>query len=511
MLLVDCPSCGARNRAELPYCMRCGKPLGRPDTPAAAHARAFVERERGGPFLGAFPQALDFSPNSLAYLDAFISEMWGDTGEAPGDGNWQPSAGKLQVVINFGAYLGEVLCRALPAYWEMNPAQPESVIAARVVDRQGRRINTFAQVGVRLRDGAGVGLDSLYAALTGRAPRRVALPLPTAPQAPVAATPAPPRPPAPPLREDPATLLREAEALAASGDTAAAVERYRRVVALAPADVDARRQLAIGLSLNGATDEALRQLDELKRLRPQDPQVADTRAVVLAQAGRFDEAIGTLDMALMRQPAELSLRRRRGFIRLKAGPPARAQADLDAALAADPDDAELLLGLAHCHEQQNQPDTARAYLQRVLTLAPERCPPALAAAAGQRLHPSPADVARIYEQGVSHARAGRFDAALPLFMEAARLDPNHAGYLRDVGNCLFDLGRVEEARDWLLRCLRVEPTLSGALWLFGRIEAQLGRPQAAAECYRRILANPDADPRNVERARQGLRALGAAL
>ncbi len=43
-----------------------------------------------------------------------------------------------------GAYLGEVLCRALPAYWEMNPAQPESVIAARVVDRQGRRIDGLA-------------------------------------------------------------------------------------------------------------------------------------------------------------------------------------------------------------------------------------------------------------------------------------------------------------------------------------------------------------------------------
>lgn len=83
MNVIDCAACGAANRPQASYCMRCGKPLPVTDCRAAAHARAFVMRELRGPFFSAVPQALDFSPASLAFFDQLIDEMWGKTGAAP--------------------------------------------------------------------------------------------------------------------------------------------------------------------------------------------------------------------------------------------------------------------------------------------------------------------------------------------------------------------------------------------------------------------------------------------
>ena len=73
MQVVQCPACGANNRPQTSYCMRCGKPIAAAECAASRHARAFVEQERNGPFFGAFPEALDFSFASMAKMDALIS------------------------------------------------------------------------------------------------------------------------------------------------------------------------------------------------------------------------------------------------------------------------------------------------------------------------------------------------------------------------------------------------------------------------------------------------------
>ena len=100
MDVVQCAACGASNRPNAPYCMRCGKRIVAPDAPATLQARAFVERERGGPYFGAFPESLDFSVRSLAVMDILIGELWGDAGEAPGRPDWQPSRARLNLIVS---------------------------------------------------------------------------------------------------------------------------------------------------------------------------------------------------------------------------------------------------------------------------------------------------------------------------------------------------------------------------------------------------------------------------
>lgn len=380
MTLIECPVCAARNRPESRYCMRCGKPLPRPDCAAAAHARAWVEHERQGPFFGAYPEALDFTPASLARLDTLITEMWGPDGDAPGAQDWQPSASKMPVVINFGAYLGEVLVRALPARWEMHPEHPDVVIAARVIDAQGRRINTFAQAGARFRDGATVGMASLYTALTGRT-----LPAWTRPELPPAGTPGPVRSKPTPTIVDTATLLSEAHRHADLGHWGNVILACRRILAIQPGHPQARRLSVLALAQSGSAEEALHQLDDLRRQQPEDVELIDWRALVLVQLNRLDDALGTLDMALHRKPGELSLMRRRGYVLLKKERYARAAADFERVLASNPTDAQSLLGLAHALEQQGQISAACERLRAVLNVPAEQCDPTIADAARAKL------------------------------------------------------------------------------------------------------------------------------
>jgi hypothetical protein len=229
MSTVLCPHCKAVNRLGTVRCMRCGKPLQAVEVAASRHARDFARREAQGPFFGAFPEALDFSPASLPVLDALITDMWGEAPLALGVADWQPPPTLMPVVIDFGAYLGEVLCRHLPARWEPAPQSPEVVIAARVVDAQGRRINTFAQVAVRFRDGAAanVGMGELYRALTGRTlprwqmPRRAVAPG----EVPAAASAV-----APPAVVDAQALLQQAELHRQRGHHGNAIQTLRRLL-----------------------------------------------------------------------------------------------------------------------------------------------------------------------------------------------------------------------------------------------------------------------------------------
>ena len=230
--------------------MRCGKAFPPPETPACLRARAFAERERDGPFFGAYPKALDFSLASLPCLDVLIDELWGVAGAAPGQADWQPEAARLQVIIDFGMYLGEVLCRHLPANWEMDAAQPQNLLGARVVDAQGRRINPCAQMAIRFRDGAGLGMASLYTALTGKEippwrlpPQSSAEHLPATPTIPVT-------PPSGQVAQAPgvavvdiATELANAAAHVQRGHWGNAISCYRRVIASDPNLIGARRQL----------------------------------------------------------------------------------------------------------------------------------------------------------------------------------------------------------------------------------------------------------------------------
>ncbi|WP_146151777.1 tetratricopeptide repeat protein [Ahniella affigens] len=540
-----CPACGGKNRVGLAHCLRCGKPAPRLSTPASQHAEQFVAQARQGPFFKDFPEALDFSAESLVRLDAVINAMFGPDGRAVGQTNWQPQGMILQTVIDFGAYVGEVLCRALPVHWQMHPQFPQAVIQARVVDAQGRVINTFAQVALRFRDGANQPIAALFTALTGRR-----LPAWAMPQE--AAGIVQEVPPAEPLHvpSAPNAATLDAGAIATIFQTCRAhIERghFGNVVLtmkpligihLETAELGTQAELLIQAE---AFEPALVALQELAAREPQSERWPELWCLVLTRLGRLDQAQGVLSKALRQFPTSASLPRRQAFLQLKSRQYDLAELALLKLLRSHPDEVELLIGLAEAQLQQGRAQDALVSLQRVLRV-PQLSPqhrhaateqinrirgghsaavrPATPAAAPEApvrspLAPEPSPEAEVhaskaYNQAIALAREKRFPEALPWFKRAVELDAFNATHWKDFGNCMKDCGHPEPARACLEHALKLDPNYTLARYLIGECFEAEKRTEQAIACYRQILNDLKSDPRWVDRAFTRLQVLGAA-
>jgi len=60
-----------------------------------------------------------------------------------------------------------------------------------------------------------------------------------------------------------------------------------------------------------------------------------------------------------------------------------------------------------------------------------------------------------------------YEAALPHLQRAVALVPNNAGYQEWLGDCLYYMGRYEEARVAIDRALELDPDREGAQRLSG--------------------------------------------
>jgi len=88
-----------------------------------------------------------------------------------------------------------------------------------------------------------------------------------------------------------ANKRRQAYALAQAGDTQAAIERYRSMVAYAPGDTDARYNLGMLLMQQGSLTEAYQHLLAASLLEPEDLAVHLNSARVAGQLGLYPAAV----------------------------------------------------------------------------------------------------------------------------------------------------------------------------------------------------------------------------
>ncbi|TVR92905.1 MAG: tetratricopeptide repeat protein [Wenzhouxiangellaceae bacterium] len=89
--------------------------------------------------------------------------------------------------------------------------------------------------------------------------------------------------------------------------------------------------------------------------------------------------------------------------------------------------------------------------------------------------------------GLCLQRSGRAEDGLEQLQAAAALDPDDPGIQHQLASALVDLGRPEQARAPLKRCLTADPNHLLARTLLGHLELADQQTRAAADCFQAAL------------------------
>jgi tetratricopeptide (TPR) repeat protein len=131
-------------------------------------------------------------------------------------------------------------------------------------------------------------------------------------------------------------VLDEALKAHQRGQTDAAIEGYRKVLAVAPREVDALMNLGSALTEKGRAGEAISLLRCAREAGPKLPRLHNDVGVCLFELGRHDEAIAAFQSAVTLAPAYPEAWKNLGKTLLEAGRNAEAIAALQTAVMQEP-------------------------------------------------------------------------------------------------------------------------------------------------------------------------------
>src|SRR5262249_39498418 len=102
---------------------------------------------RSGAFLA--PQ-----PASIEALESFCAATRGEAGAAPERAVWQPSDEDEELILSWGALLGETIIAAYGGIWECDPNAPNDHRLFRVICDDRVAVWPITQVYLRIKNGA---------------------------------------------------------------------------------------------------------------------------------------------------------------------------------------------------------------------------------------------------------------------------------------------------------------------------------------------------------------------
>ena len=210
-------------------------------------------------------------------------------------------------------------------------------------------------------------------------------------------------------------------AAAQSGDPAAAIPHFRRVLATMPGDIPTRLNLATALLATGQADEA----GAVCAAGGEDPRLRRLAAYVYQQQGRLGEAAAAYDAAVAAFPADWESFNNLGNVRAAMGETDAAIAAFQHAIRLRPDVAEMVINLSNVLADADQVEMRQAVMRE-------------AARAG-------ADNADVQvELGLAEAAAGDFEAAERAYREAIRLRPDFIAAYVELGLLLETRNKIED-------------------------------------------------------------------
>ena len=255
---------------------------------------------------------------------------------------------------------------------------------------------------------------------------------------------------------------------AAAGRHDAAVEHFRRAIALFPEWGSAHYALALSYRALGRREEAKQALDRHAEHGPQWPALEDP--VLTSVSGLRDDARAILQ---------------RGVKLAEKGDLAGAIAEHEAALAQDPSLAQAHANLIALYGRDRNWAKADEHYAAVVRLGVEL----------ENAH---------YDYALVLGLQGKVDAAEAAYRKAIAVNPRHAEALNNLGELLERQRKIEAALDSYRRAADSRPLFRLARLNVGRMLMGLGKADAAVVELEKIV-----EPRDAEAPRY-MFALGVA-
>ena len=246
-------------------------------------------------------------------------------------------------------------------------------------------------------------------------------------------------------------------ALLAGGDAQAAIEAWRRAIALR-ADAPTLIRLGNALDALGRRAEAREAFEDALQLNANAPAALYGLARIVAAEGDQPEAIGLLQKAVE--------------------------------IAPDAGAAHYALAVA----QRDAGSDKASRLSFSMAERFQRAPPPIEDAVLGEVLALRRDPAWLYHEGRRVEALGEVQQAAALYQEAVDQDPNFALAHSSLVATLGLLGRYDDAEKHYRWALQVAPGLEELHYNWGIVEAERGDPEAAAGSFRTALEINPASP-----------------
>jgi tetratricopeptide (TPR) repeat protein len=297
----------------------------------------------------------------------------------------------------------------------------------------------------------------------------------------------------------PDSVFAKAVQLHKSGDIAAAIKLYEKVVRSEPKHAVALNLLGLACSQAGKLERAADAIGKALALKPDLPDAHYNLAAVLQALGRHEEAVSHYSRALATRGADADAQNNLGTTLKALGRLDEAIAHFRKAVALRPGWGAAHFNLGNALQENKQNQEAIGHYDQAIRLMPNPVEAHInlgnALLALNRNAEAAVQfrvaLARVPDAPSVHYNLGnalrgleKLEEAIEHYKRAISGNPGHAEAYLNGGVLLFALGRYEEAEDQLKRAIALKPVLSEAHLGMGNLFSLLDRYDEAVGHYR---------------------------
>ncbi len=257
---------------------------------------------------------------------------------------------------------------------------------------------------------------------------------------------------------------------------AQAIQKYVRIMKLAPEDVRAPRELAYLYRSLGDESEALRFADRVAELEPEANDIYLLRAELYLELETVDKAKDELHRALKIKDDQPEVHRLLGSIYYREGSYTRVLFHLNRLPISFASSPSYCMELGCSYLTLGHKEKAREWLEMAHRLE----------------HSSIATLTALAELELDEGETSR---ALGYSRELLAIDENHPDALRLCGFALADRSADEEAEEYLRKALVAAPANEAVRERLALVRFRLGRYNETLELYPELNLIPTTDPK----------------